>query len=128
MTLRRRLARARAHLEARTVPPAVGCVDAVDLWQQIYGYAPDPWQAEVLARAPARVLLNCSRQSGKSTVSAILGLYEVLYHPPALVLLVSASLRQAQELGQVLFAAYRRLGKPVSPEAENRLSLELANG
>jgi hypothetical protein len=75
-----------------------------------------------------RLLLNCSRQAGKSSVSAVLGLYEAMYHPPALVLLVSASLRQAQELGLKVFSAYRQLGKPVSAEAENRLSLELANG
>jgi Terminase large subunit, T4likevirus-type, N-terminal len=51
-----------------------------------------------------------------------------VFRPPALILLVSASLRQAQELGKVVFDAYRRLGKPVSAEAENRLSLELTNG
>jgi Terminase large subunit, T4likevirus-type, N-terminal len=44
------------------------------------------------------------------------------------VLLVSASLRQAQELGKKVFDGYRALGKPVNAEAENKLSLELANG
>jgi Terminase large subunit, T4likevirus-type, N-terminal len=128
MTLTRRLARVKAQLEARRAPPPVVCQDAVDLWHRIYGSAPDPWQADVLRSQSPRILMNCARQSGKSTVSATLGLFQALYHAPALVLLVSASLRQAQELGKKLFDAYRALGKPVSAEAENRLSLELASG
>lgn len=126
--LARRLARIRAPIEARSTPPPVVCGDAVDLWQAIYGHLPDDWQAAVLRSHNPRILLNCCQQSGKSTVSAVLGLYEALYRAPALVLLVSASLRQAQELGKKLFDAYRALGKPVSAEAENRLSLELASG
>jgi terminase large subunit-like protein len=126
--LARRLARIRAQLEAAKAPPPVVCRDAIDLWQAIYGHAPDDWQRDVLLSQRLRLLLNCCRQSGKSTVSAVLGLYEALYRPPALVLLVSASLRQAQELGQVLFDGYRRLRKPVRADAENRLSLELASG
>jgi Terminase large subunit, T4likevirus-type, N-terminal len=128
MTLRRQLARVKAQLEARYRPPPVGCQDAVALWECIYHQAPDPWQADVLRSQSPRVLMNCARQSGKSTVSAVIGLDAALHHVPALVLLLSASLRQAQELGRKLFDAYRALGKPVSAEAENRLSLELASG
>ncbi len=128
MSLKRQIARVRAKLEARYRGTPVVCADAVALWRRIYRHEPDPWQAEVLRGDSARILMNASRQSGKSTVSAVLGLHEALYRPPALVLLVSASLRQAQELGKKVFDGYRALGKPVSAEAENRLSLELANG
>jgi hypothetical protein len=128
MTLTRRWARVKAQLEARRAPPPIICQDAVELWQRIYGSEPDPWQAEVLRSQSPRILENCARQSGKSSVSAVVGLHEALSHAPALVLLVSASLRQAQELGKKLFDAYRALGKPVSAEAENRLSLELTSG
>jgi Terminase large subunit, T4likevirus-type, N-terminal len=128
MSLKRQIARVRAKLEARYRGTPVVCADAVALWRRIYRHEPDPWQAEVLRGDSGRILMNASRQSGKSTVSAVLGLYEALYRPPALVLLVSASLRQAQELGKKVFDGYRALGKPVSAEAENRLSLELANG
>jgi terminase large subunit-like protein len=128
MSLKRQIARVRAKLEARYGGTPVVCADAVALWRRIYRNEPDPWQAEVLRGDSGRILMNASRQSGKSTVSAVLGLYEALYRPPALVLLVSASLRQAQELGKKVFDGYRALGKPVSAEAENRLSLELANG
>jgi hypothetical protein len=128
MNLRHRIARVRARLEAGHAPIPVACADAVDLWRRIYGDDPDPWQRDVLAYQYPRVLINGSRQSGKSSVSAVLGLFEALYRPPALVLLVSASLRQAQELGKKVFDGIRALGKPVSAEAENRLSLELAHG
>jgi Terminase large subunit, T4likevirus-type, N-terminal len=126
-TLRRQLASIKAELDALSARP-VGCENAVDLWRRIYGDDPDPWQREALVHERPRLLINGSRQSGKSSVSAMLGLYEALYRPPALVLLVSASLRQAQELGKKVFDGYRALGKPVSAEAENKLSLELANG
>jgi hypothetical protein len=45
-----------------------------------------------------------------------------------LVLLVSPTMRQSQELGRKVFDGYRALGRPVSADAENKLSLELANG
>jgi hypothetical protein len=128
MTLQTRIARLTAQLEARLATTPVESQDAVDLWRRIYGDDPDPWQRDILTSPHPRVLINGSRQSGKSSVSAVLGLYEALYRPPALVLLVSASLRQAQELGKKMFDGYRALGKPVGAEVENRLSLELTNG
>lgn len=112
--------------EARQAPAMSS--DVVDLWRRIYANEPDPWQADVLRSRHPRVLLNCWRQSGKSQTAAVVGLDEALARPPALVLSLSASLRQATELGRKVFDAYRSLGKPIPPEAENRLSLELSNG
>ncbi|MGQ9552635.1 MAG: hypothetical protein ACUVWR_00840 [Anaerolineae bacterium] len=40
-------------------------------------------------QAPVAQLRNCARQTGKSTVAAILGLHRALYYPAGLVLLVS---------------------------------------
>jgi len=92
------------------------------------GLVPDGWQADVLRSRAARLLLNCSRQVGKSTTTAVLALHTALYDAPALVLLLSPSLRQSQELFAKVGTAYRRLGRPVPAEAENKLSLELENG
>jgi hypothetical protein len=127
-TLQRRWGRVKAQLDAAQAPASRVCHDAVELWRLIYRCEPDPWQREVLTQRQDRILINAARQTGKSSVAACLGLFQALYHRPALVLLLSASLRQAQELGKKLFDGYRALGKPVSPEAENRLSLELRNG
>ena len=39
------------------------------------GIEPDPWQAKLLRDMPNRALLLCSRQSGKSTVTALMALW-----------------------------------------------------
>lgn len=92
------------------------------------GMPPDPWQADFLRSTDPRVLLNCSRQSGKSTVTALLGVHTALYEPGALVLLLSPSLRQSQELFRKALDTYRALANPVPVEAESALRLELENG
>src|SRR5947209_14995540 len=61
------------------------------------GMAPDPWQAQVLRCASRRILLLCSRQSGKSTTAAALALRTALLRPHALVLILSRALRQSGE-------------------------------
>jgi len=74
------------------------------------------------------LLLNCSRQSGKSTMSATIALHRALYHPGSLILCLAPALRQSQELFSKLAGFYRDLGRPVSPLAERKLGLELENG
>jgi len=75
------------------------------------------------------VILNCSRQTGKSTITALLALHEALYRPPALVLLLSPSLRQSQELFRKVKDALAALGPDAPALAEeSALRLEWANG
>jgi len=92
------------------------------------GITPDPWQATVLRSRSPRLLLNCSRQSGKSTTTGVLAVWTALYEPGALVLLLSPSLRQSQELFKKCLDVYRVAGRPVPADAESALRLELANG
>lgn len=93
------------------------------------GVAPDPWQADLLRSDARRIILNCSRQSGKSTVSSLLALHEALYRAPALVLLLSPSLRQSGELFKKIAAANDALRIPSTAVVEeSALRLELANG
>src|SRR5438128_1084307 len=94
----------------------------------LLGLPADPWQASLLASEADRVMLLCSRQAGKSTVSAALALREALYRPGSLVLMLAPALRQSQELFRKLIRFYRRLGRPVPAEGESALRLELANG
>jgi len=103
-------------------------LDPVRLAQRV-GITPDPWQADLLRSRGKQTILNCSRQSGKSTVSSILALDEASYHPPALVLLLSPSLRQSSELFRKMKESYGALGADVVPVAqESALRLELENG
>jgi hypothetical protein len=92
------------------------------------GIVPDEWQEDLLRSSADRVLLNCSRQSGKSTMSAVIALHRALYHPGSLILCLAPALRQSQELFAKIAGFYRDLGRPVSPIGERKLSLELENG
>jgi Terminase large subunit, T4likevirus-type, N-terminal len=71
--------------------------DGVNLMRKM-GLEPDPWQRDVLENRHPRLLLNCCRQAGKSTVVAALALAEAIFIPGTTVLLVSRSFRQASEL------------------------------
>ena len=92
------------------------------------GIHPDGWQEDLLRSHSDRILLNCSRQSGKSTMSAVIALHRALYHPGSLILCLAPALRQSQELFAKIAGFYRDLGRPVSPIGERKLSLELENG
>jgi hypothetical protein len=90
---------------------------------------PDPWQADLLRSRAARMLLLCSRQSGKSQVAAALALQAALLDPPALVLLLSPTQRQSGELFRdKVKRLYNALGRPVATVQESALTMELANG
>ncbi len=91
------------------------------------GLEPDPWQEDLLRSGSDRVLLNCCRQSGKSTMSGLIALHRALYHPGSLILCLAPALRQSQELFGKVLGFYRDLGRPVAPQAERKLSLELEN-
>jgi hypothetical protein len=92
------------------------------------GLEPDPWQRELLRSSSDRVLLKCCRQSGKSTMTGVIALHRALYHPGSLILCLAPALRQSQELFGKVLGFYRDLGRPVSPQGERKLSLELENG
>ncbi len=76
------------------------------------GLEPDSWQVAVLESGHPRLLLNCSRQSGKSTTVATLALAEAVFSPGALVLLVSRSHRQSRILFEKVRDFYHTLGEP----------------
>src|SRR5687767_4675338 len=92
------------------------------------GLEPDPWQEGLLRSTSNRVLLNCCRQSGKSTMSGILALHRALYYPGSLILCLAPALRQSQELFGKVLGFYRDLDRPIPAQAERKLSLELENG
>jgi hypothetical protein len=85
---------------------------AIGLMRKLH-MEPDPWQAEVLQEDYHHLLLNCCRQAGKSTVVAMLGLAQALYHAGSLVLLVSRSFRQSSELFRKVKEMHWRLGLPL---------------
>jgi hypothetical protein len=91
------------------------------------GIAPDPWQQELLVAPARQVLLNCSRQAGKSRTVSALALHAALFHPASLTLLVSASLRQSVELFRKVVEGYVALRRPVKAVGDSQTTLELTN-
>lgn len=119
-TLQRMIQARRAERPARRMDP-VTMAHAV-------GLEPDPWQIEVLQSPADRLLLNCARQTGKSTVTALLAIHTAHQREGALVLLVSPSLRQSGELFKKAKEIHGGLETPLETTAESALRLELSNG
>src|SRR3954452_21939367 len=90
------------------------------------GFAPDPWQVDFLRTGSSRILLNITRQGGKSTTAALLALHTALFKPKSLVLLVSPSLRQSGELFRKVGQFRARLDPAPSLSIDNSLSCEFA--
>jgi hypothetical protein len=127
-TVPQRLERLRRQVTALASGEMPAERDALSLWARVTGYAPDAWQARVLTSDSRRIILNCCRQSGKSSCASILALADALLQPESLVLLLSPSLRQSQELARKVFQGYAKLSRPVPSASESRLVLELRNG
>ena len=93
------------------------------------GMSPDPWQAQALREPSPRTLLLCGRQCGKSQTAAALALKTALLTPPALVLLLSPTLRQSGELYRdKVLRLFNALGRPVPVVQESALQMTLGNG
>lgn len=89
---------------------------------------PDNWQKDLLRRRPKQSLLLCSRQSGKSTTSAALVLYEALFNCDSLVLIISKAFRQAEELFRIVKKGVFNLIGRDEIIRENQSTIELKNG
>jgi hypothetical protein len=103
-------------------------LDPVAFAVERLAFEPDPWQARTLRSAAKRILLNCSRQSGKSTSTGVIALHTAVYVPRALILLVSPSLRQSRELMAKVETFRKRLEPGPILEEDNKLSFTLSNG
>jgi hypothetical protein len=92
------------------------------------GIEPDQWQADLLRSSAPRALLLCSRQSGKTTVTALIALHVATYAPNALVVIVSPSQRQSAEMLRQIKGLHGNLDGAPELANESVLKIELANG
>jgi len=67
-------------------------------WVGSLGISLDPWQKTVVKSNSRRHILLCSRQSGKSSMAALIALHTALYKDAALILIIANAKRQSQEL------------------------------
>jgi len=109
------------------VTPLMYALDPV-LWaRDALDFYPDAWQEQVLRSSGKRQLLNCCRQSGKSTTAALIALHRAVFYPRSLVLLVSPSLRQSGELFRKVGDHLKQLEQQPQKTEDNKLSLTLIN-
>ena len=104
-------------------------LDPVAFALEVLGLELDDWQRDVISRPSKRDLLNCSRQAGKSTTAAVLGLHEALYKPGSLTILVSPSQRQSSELFRKVIELREKLPSGGAGLTEdNKLSMAVEGG
>jgi hypothetical protein len=101
--------------------------DPVAWAEDVIHFEPDTWQADVMRATQERLLLNCSRQSGKSSTAAALALWTALYRPGSLTLLLSPSQRQSNELFGKVADCLDEMKRPPKLLEDNKLSLRLKN-
>jgi hypothetical protein len=101
-------------------------LDPVAFAEDRLRFNPDPWQAKALRSRALWLMLNCCRQSGKSTTTAALALHTAIYDP-GLILLVSPSLRQSKELFAKITSFLKDLEPAEVLEEDNKSSCTLAN-
>ncbi|MFO0805099.1 MAG: terminase family protein [Gemmataceae bacterium] len=92
------------------------------------GFAPDPWQMNLLRSNARSALLLCARQVGKSTATAILALSTALSQPGSTTIIAAPVEEQANELLRKVLLTFNTLGRPVKVVREAVTCLELANG
>lgn len=100
------------------------------LWaREVLGFHPDPWQAQLLRSRSRKIILNCSRQSGKSSTCAALGLHESIYRRPSFGLVIAPSQDQSSEL-MMKFDEFRGAVELPSDylDTDTKLAVKFANG
>jgi Terminase large subunit, T4likevirus-type, N-terminal len=102
------------------------CLDPV-IFARDCGIEPDKWQSDLLRSSARRALLLCARQSGKSTVTALLALWVAIFEA-GLVVIVSPSQRQSAEMLRTIKNFLGRLEGGPWITAESALKLEFGNG
>ena len=108
--------------------PSASGADAAEWVKTRLGLPVDPLQARVLRTVNKRGILNCSRQWGKSTITAAKAIYEATHVAESLTVVVSPSGRQSAEFLRKASGFVRKLGIQVKGDGDNEMSLALPNG
>ena len=104
--------------------------DRVAFARELLRFEPDPEQEAPLRSWSKRLILNCNRQWGKSTVVAIRVLHRAWYWPGSLILIVSVTQMHSSNLFQKIVEFLPALGVTgrLRTDGINRKSMKLPNG
>ncbi|WP_243430118.1 terminase large subunit domain-containing protein [Acetobacter sacchari] len=103
-------------------------LDPVLFARERLGFNPDPWQADVLSSDSTRILLNCTRQAGKTTTTSVLALHTAIYRGQSLSLLFSKAQRQSSELLAKIRHHIATMDSPPELLKDAATEVQLANG
>jgi len=103
-------------------------VDILTFARLKLGWNPDPKQAEVLATLAPRVILNCGRQWGKTTLAATKVVHLAVTRPGWTILIFSENLGQTAEFFRIADQFLARLWIPTVSEAQKAIGRRLPNG
>ena len=107
----------------------VGPPPRCSLWAaEKLAFHPDPVQREILDGSSRRLLLLTSRQWGKSVVAAVRALWQALFFPGSLIVVVGPVENQASELNRKIYHFVERLGLPVHGGGRGSLAVHFPNG
>jgi hypothetical protein len=117
-------------LEAQPISLSRDFALALDicLFARACGINPDPVQQQLLTTQSNRVLVNCCRQWGKSSLTSIISLHAAIYSAPAMIVIVSPSMQQSTEVYKKCHDYWQKI--PGAPRAnqESLTRLQLENG
>ncbi|MCO5350414.1 MAG: terminase family protein [Bryobacteraceae bacterium] len=115
-------------LAANTLPVSGDTPLSTAQWvAQNLAFQPDPVQTEILDHPAHRLLLNCTRQWGKTTVCAAKALHFALNHPASTTLVAANCARQSETFLAKIHSFLQLLHIPRTPVPGRPASLLLPN-
>ena len=102
-------------------------VDPVIWVKEQIGIEPDQWQADLLLDNHSDIIVNASRQVGKSSTIALKSLHKAIYRKNSLILIISPSERQSKELLLKVKQGINSLEIKPGLKEDNKLSIILDN-
>ena len=106
-------------------------VDRVAWAREVLEFEPEPLQIEPLQSWSRRIIFNCNRQFGKSTLCAIRALHRAWFWPGSLILLVSRAQPQSGGVALKIREFLPSLGltaQQVRGDGLHRISIRFPNG
>lgn len=98
------------------------------LWaKEALAFKHDKKQAEILDSNNKRIIINCHRQWGKSTISAILCLHRAIFWPGSLCLIAAPALRQSSENFRKVISFMDELEQSPGMIEDTKLTLQMNN-
>jgi hypothetical protein len=108
--------------------PRSEAADAAEWVRERLELPVDALQERVLRTTNKRGILNCSRQWGKSTITAAKAVHQAYHTAESLTVVVSPSGRQSGEFLRKATKFAQMLGIRPKGDGDNEISLELPNG